>query len=210
MDAVTAMFFTMTATYPVAAGLGGGGICLVRDARGQVTEFDFLTGAARRGGAYAVPGAVRGFAEMHGCMARCPGSALWRRAKPMPPPAFRCRQALAVRLAAAQNVVRLDAALAAEFLDETGAPRAGRQRGRQYAAGRDLGRDPPERRGRILHGAVAARIVAYSAAQGGGISAGELAGHHGAAGPARSARHGRADRRICPARAPAPAPSPLP
>ena len=31
-DAVTAMFFTLTATYPVAAGLGGGGICLVRDA----------------------------------------------------------------------------------------------------------------------------------------------------------------------------------
>src|SRR5580700_2941971 len=26
-DAVTAMFFTMTATYPVAAGIGGGGIC---------------------------------------------------------------------------------------------------------------------------------------------------------------------------------------
>src|SRR5471030_3254960 len=51
-DAVTAMFFTLTATYPVAAGLGGGGICLVRDAGGQVTEFDFLTKAPKAAGAY--------------------------------------------------------------------------------------------------------------------------------------------------------------
>jgi gamma-glutamyltranspeptidase/glutathione hydrolase len=43
VDAVATMFFTLTATYPVAAGLGGGGICLVRDVSGQVTEFDFLT-----------------------------------------------------------------------------------------------------------------------------------------------------------------------
>src|ERR1700742_5123255 len=30
-DAVTAMFFALTATYPAAAGLGGGGVCLLRD-----------------------------------------------------------------------------------------------------------------------------------------------------------------------------------
>src|SRR6202012_44061 len=39
-DAVTAMFFALGTTYPVAAGLGGGGICLVYDpaARGP-TQF---------------------------------------------------------------------------------------------------------------------------------------------------------------------------
>ena len=47
VDAVAAMFFTLTASYPVAAGLGSGGLCLVRDAGGQVTEFDFLTKAPR-------------------------------------------------------------------------------------------------------------------------------------------------------------------
>jgi gamma-glutamyltranspeptidase/glutathione hydrolase len=58
-DAVTAMFFAMTATYPVAAGLGGGGICLVADPVKGIREFDFLPHAAKAGGAYSVPGAVR-------------------------------------------------------------------------------------------------------------------------------------------------------
>src|SRR3954469_3760876 len=65
VDAVTAMFFTLTATYPVTAGLGGGGICLVSEASGRVMEFDFLTKAPRRAGAYALPGAVKGFGAMH-------------------------------------------------------------------------------------------------------------------------------------------------
>ncbi len=69
------MFFTLTATYPVAAGLGSGGICLVRDVSGQVTEFDFLTKAPKAGGYYALPGAVAGFATMH----RLYGALPWQR-----------------------------------------------------------------------------------------------------------------------------------
>src|SRR5262245_4522964 len=50
-DAATAMFFALTATYPVAAGLGGGGICIVRPVTGAPREFDFLPRAANSGGA---------------------------------------------------------------------------------------------------------------------------------------------------------------
>ena len=77
-DAVTAMFFAMTATYPVAAGLGGGGICLISDPTKGIQEFDFLPRAARSGGAYAVPGAVRGFYDLSVSRVRtvCPGSAM--------------------------------------------------------------------------------------------------------------------------------------
>src|SRR5579872_5282457 len=63
-DAVTAMFFTLTATYPASAGLGGGGICLVRDAGGRVQEFDFLPRRAANNGPFAVPGAPRGFYDL--------------------------------------------------------------------------------------------------------------------------------------------------
>src|ERR1700741_4655401 len=63
VDAVTAMYFALSVTYPVAAGRGGGVICLVHDPKsGRTEEFDFLARDASGGGAYAVPGNVRGFA----------------------------------------------------------------------------------------------------------------------------------------------------
>src|ERR1700677_2783584 len=56
VDAATTIYFALAATYPVAAGIGGGGICLVRDPnRGRTDEFAFLPRSAAGGGAYAVP-----------------------------------------------------------------------------------------------------------------------------------------------------------
>jgi gamma-glutamyltranspeptidase/glutathione hydrolase len=185
VDAVTTMFFTMTATYPVAAGLGGGGICLVRDASGQVTEFDFLTKAPRGAGAYALPGAVKGFAEMH----RLYGALPWQRVvgpgEAYASTGFPVSQALAVRLAAAQGVVRLDAALSAEFLDETGAVRAAGTETKSIPLGVTLGAIRQGGSDGFYKGDVAARIVAYSTAQGGGISQAELAATTAQQGPAR-------------------------
>ena len=93
-DAVTAMFFALSTTYPVAAGLGGGGICLVYDPaiRAPSPRIRFpCPHAANHGGAYAVPGAVRGFYQMQRQVSAtpCPGSAMSRRVKDWPPPAFR-------------------------------------------------------------------------------------------------------------------------
>ena len=93
VDAVATMFFTLTATYPVAAGLGAGGICLVRDASGQVHGIRFShprAGARRR--CMRCRARCAASPTCKSSMARCPGSAWWRRAKPMPPPAFRCRR----------------------------------------------------------------------------------------------------------------------
>ncbi len=78
-DAVTAMFFAMTATYPVAAGLGGGGICLVADPVKGIREFDFLPRAAKAGGAFAVPGAARGFYDLQTAYRRVAVAARRRR-----------------------------------------------------------------------------------------------------------------------------------
>ncbi|MFO1247894.1 MAG: gamma-glutamyltransferase [Alphaproteobacteria bacterium] len=175
VDAVATMFFTMSVTYPVAAGLGSGGICLVRDASGQVTEFDFLTKAPRGAGAYALPGAVKGFAEMH----RLYGALPWRRlmapAEAYASTGFPVSQALAVRLAAAQNVIRLDAGLSAEFLNESGAPLPAGSETKNPHLGITIGQIRQNGADGFYKGEVAQKLVAYSTAQGGGISEAEMA-----------------------------------
>ena len=170
VDAVAAMFFTLTTTYPVAAGLGGGGICLVSEANGQVTEFDFLTKAPRRAGAYALPGAVKGFATMQ--------QAVWR-------------AALAARGGAGRSLCRNrlsdfpGAGRAAGFVPKYRAagrrpgggvsrrvrqPACGRHGSQECGAGRDAGPDTAERGGRFLPGRGGRSHCAYSGAQGGGVS----------------------------------------
>ncbi|HVV27890.1 MAG TPA: gamma-glutamyltransferase [Rhizomicrobium sp.] len=175
VDAVTTMFFAMTATYPVAAGLGGGGICLVRDASGQVTEFDFLARSPRGGGAYAVPGVVRGFADMQKAFGALPWQRVVAPGEAYAATGFPISQALSVRLGEAQNVIRLDASLAAEFLDESGQPRAAGGEARNAALGQTLSQIRLNGADGFYKGAVAQRIAAYTAAQGGAVSAEDMA-----------------------------------
>ena len=186
VDAVAAMFFTLSATYPVAAGLGGGGICLVSEANGQVTEFDFLTKAPRRAGAYALPGAVKGFATMH----RLYGALPWQRVvspgEAYASTGFPISQALAARLASTQDIVRQDAGLAAEFLDGAGKPLAAGSEAKNVALGVTLSQIRQNGADGFYKGEVAARILAYSDAQGGGLSADELAATVALQGPARA------------------------
>jgi gamma-glutamyltranspeptidase / glutathione hydrolase len=185
VDAVATMFFTLTATYPVAAGLGGGGICLFRDAGGQVTEFDFLTKAPKAGGYYALPGALAGFATMHRLYGALPWQRIVAPGEAFASTGFPISQALASRLGPEQNLLRLDAGLAAEFLDETGRPRAAGAEVKNVALGVTLGAIRLSKADGFYKGAVAANIAAYSAAQGGGISTAELAAVTASQDPAR-------------------------
>ena len=120
-DAATAMYFALSVTYPVAAGLGGGGICLVHDpANGRNEEFDFLARDSIGGGPFAVPGNVRGFAAMQAAYGVLPWQRAIAPAEGYAAAGFPISQALATRLKAAEDVVRLDAGLASEFMDEFG------------------------------------------------------------------------------------------
>jgi gamma-glutamyltranspeptidase/glutathione hydrolase len=175
VDAVSTMFFTLAATYPVAGGLGGGGICLVREANGQVTEFDFLTRTPARSGAYAVPGAVRGFADMQRQFGALPWQRVVAPGEAYAATGFPISQALSVRLAAAQNIVRLDASLATQFLDETGQPRAAGSEVRNPALGLTMSEIRLNGADGFYKGASGARIEAYSNAQGGAVTLDELA-----------------------------------
>lgn len=175
-DAATAMYFALAVTYPVAAGLGGGGICIVRDsASGHSEEFDFLARDTAGGGAYAVPGNVRGFALLQGVYGALP----WQRdvapGEGYAAAGFPISRALADRIATAKDVIRLDAALAAEFLDESGAVKA---------AGTVVGNPDLAATLAIVRtggpnafygGNLGARILAYSSQQGGMIAVPEFA-----------------------------------
>jgi gamma-glutamyltranspeptidase / glutathione hydrolase len=120
-DAATAMYFALAVTYPVAAGLGGGGLCIVHDPAKSANEaFVFLARDSSGGGPFAVPGNVRGFAALQTAYGKLP----WQRdvapGEGFAATGFPISNALATRISTSADVVRLDANLAAEFLDENG------------------------------------------------------------------------------------------
>lgn len=177
-DAATAMYFAMSVTYPVAAGLGGGGICIVYDpVKNKNEEFDFLARDAAAGGPYAVPGNVRGFALLQANYGNLPWQKVVSPAEVYARTGFPISRALATRLAEAGDVIRLDAGLSAEFMDETGKPKgagaivSNPDLAETLAAIRTDGPDA------VYRDAVATKIVGYSSAEGGAITAADLAGY---------------------------------
>lgn len=190
-DAVTAMYFALSVTYPVAASLGGGGICIAQDSQsGTTREFDFLARDANRGGAYAVPGNVRGFSALQSTF----GKLSWRRtlapAEGLAAAGFPISRALAVRLNAAKDVIRLDADLAAEFIDESGDVKSAGEVVYNRALAETLAAIRIGGANAFYGGATASALVSYAASQGGTISLDELRGYQPQLGSPRVFRVG--------------------
>ena len=176
-DAVSAMFFALTATYPVAAGLGGGGICIVRDTAGRAHEFDFLARAASGGGGYAVPGAVAGFYDIQKAFGALPWQRVVAPGEAYAATGFPISHVLSLRLAQAQNIIRLDAGMAAEFLDQSGQIKPEGAVVSNTALSQTLADIRLSGSDGLYGGRVGGAILAYSAAQGGGISQADLSGY---------------------------------
>jgi len=181
-DGATAVYFALSASYPVAAGLGGGGLCVVYDAAsGRSQAIDFLARDAAGGGAFAVPGNVRGFATLQASYGVLPWSRDVAPGESMAAAGFPISSALAARLQSSQNIVRLDAGLAAEFLDESGQVKtqgtivASSDLATTLAAIRAHGADA------FYAGTIAAKIVDYAAGEGGALSQDDLAAYRAAA-----------------------------
>ena len=124
-----------------------------------------------------MPGNVRGFAVVHQAFGRLP----WQRdvspGEGYAATGFPISQALEARLRASQNAIRLDANLSAEFLTETGAVKpAG-----TTVSNPDLAATLTTIRifgpNGLYTGAVASKLVAYSATQGGAFKLAEIEGY---------------------------------
>ncbi len=116
VDAAIAAFFTLTVTYPVGAGLGGGGTCVVFDPKTNAAQtMEFLAGRPAAGGAFAVPGAVRGLATLHARYGRLNWSSLVAPAEQMARFGHPISRALAKRLVASAAKIAQDSVLTELF-----------------------------------------------------------------------------------------------
>ena len=168
----------MAVTYPGAAGLGGGGLCVVYDPASQRSEaIDFLARDAAAGGAFAVPGNVRGFATLQGRYGALP----WQRdvayAEALAATGFPISDALAARLKAGQNVVRLDAGLAAEFLDKSGQVKGAGTIVSNPGLATTLTAIRENGAAGFYRGAFARKLAAYAPGQDGAVTQADLASY---------------------------------
>ncbi len=174
-DAAAALYYTLAVTYPVAAGLGGGGVCLHYDAeRGQASSIDFLPREARAGGALAVPGNVRGFALIQARFGRLPASTVMAPAQRLAALGYSVSRALATELQANAAIVRRDPMLAALFVNPDGSLRGEGERITQTELAATLGLISAKGPHGFYAGTLAHDIVSESTKSGGAISPDDL------------------------------------
>jgi gamma-glutamyltranspeptidase/glutathione hydrolase len=139
-DAAVAAYFALAVTMPSAAGLGGGGVCLVHDAEKKTTDvFDFLPRAAK-GGLVAIPGNVRGMAAINARYGRQPWARLVNPGANLAGTGTPISRALANELQAAGSRLGEDPQMAAIFTKEGGVPRGETDNLRQVDLGAALER----------------------------------------------------------------------
>lgn len=177
-DAATAAFFTMTVTYPVAVGLGGGGVCLYYDHRSNKTEtLDFRAAAAAAGGTVAVPGTLRGMALLHSRYGRLPWTKLVAPAETMARFGHQISRALAKRLGPQAERLRRDTMAAALFLHADGSAPAEAENLLQVELASILTRIRTRGVGDLYGGEAGRQLLRASTAHGGKVTIADLRGY---------------------------------
>lgn len=178
VDAAAAMYFALSVTYPVAAGLGGGGVCIVHDpAKDANEEFDFAPRDPAKGGSFAVPGGVRGIALMQASYGTLPWQKVVSPAEVLARTGVPISNALATRLTESGDVIRLDADLAALYLDESGKPKPAGTVVINSDLADTLANIRTNGAEAFYTGSNAAKIAAYTAGQGGEVTIADLAAY---------------------------------
>ena len=123
-DAAVAGFFALSTTYPAGAGLGGGGVCVIYDAKTNRAEtLEFLSQPPTGGASAATPGAARGMAALHARYGRLQWSQLVSSAEALARFGFPISRALAARIAETRDELTADPGLRAAFLRPDGGPK---------------------------------------------------------------------------------------
>jgi gamma-glutamyltranspeptidase / glutathione hydrolase len=176
-DAAAAMYFALTVTYPGAAGLGGGGICLVRDVRKNVSEeYVFLPRPVAGNDAFSIPGGVGGFAALHENYGFLPWQKIVSPAESYANTGFPMTHALFARIGDGAKI-KADPALAALLLDESGQVRKVGTTIVNHRLAETLAAIRTEGPQTLYTGTVARAIVAFAAAEGHAIPAADLAAY---------------------------------
>lgn len=122
-DAAVALYFTLAVTLPSTATLGGGGVCVVYDAkanRGQV--LDFTPRAPSHGGPVALPAAARGMYALFAQYGKLRWEQLVSPAEDLARFGYPVSRALAADLLAAGPKLAADPELAKIYLKPDGTP----------------------------------------------------------------------------------------
>ncbi len=189
-DAASAVYFGLSVTYPAAAGLGGGGICLVHEAGATTVDtVSFLTRTPRGGGAIAVPGNVRGFAYIHSRYGSLPWGSIVAPAERLAATGIPVSRASAAQFAAASSVISGSPALKAVFATDGGIAKELDVVTRIHQAA-TLAQVRSKGVGGFYSGPTARRLVETAAQAGGALDFGDLRDYRPVVSSARMVERG--------------------
>ncbi|MBI3453842.1 MAG: gamma-glutamyltransferase [Rhodospirillales bacterium] len=122
-DAAVALYFTLAVTYPSAASLGGGGVCVVNDPKlGRSEALDFIARAPAAPGIAATPANARGMYALYAKYGKLRWEQLLSTSETLARFGTPVSRALAVELAAAWPALSRDPAARALFGRADGTP----------------------------------------------------------------------------------------
>jgi gamma-glutamyltranspeptidase / glutathione hydrolase len=120
VDAAIAGYFALAVTLPSNAGIGGGGACLIHDAKAKKVDAVLFMPQAVPGGQFGVPASVRGMAYMQARYGRVPWATLVAPAENMALNGITVSRALAREIQTAGDKLRSDPELARIFVAPDG------------------------------------------------------------------------------------------
>jgi gamma-glutamyltranspeptidase/glutathione hydrolase len=176
-DAAVALYFTLAATLPSTASLGGGGICLVHDAKLHRTEMlDFASRAPAGGGPIAMPMAARGMFLLYSRHGKLRWEQLVSNAENIARFGRPVSRALSADLLAAQPILQRDPELRRLFLKPDGTPYREGELLVQHDLSSLLSAIRSRGAGELYNGPVAQRFIDAAAAQGATITIEDMRG----------------------------------